>query len=394
MRILYLVLFSMLFLFSCNSVKRTQKLLSHGDYDKAISLAVKKLQKDKNAKEYDAHIAILENAYKKAEEEDIKRIALLKKQNSRVGKREIYHMYTNLISRQNLIRPLLPLYSKEMRRNGKFHFVDYGSDFVRAREVFVKSLYEQAQELLSGHSKEDARNAYTVLSELEEIIPHYKNVSQLMDDAHFRGTDFVFVQLQNHTRQFIPLRLQRDLLNFNTYGLNDFWTEYHSQIENGIQYDFEIDLNFQTIEISPERIIEKQYTLKEKIKDGSDYQRDRRGNIVRDSLGNPRKTERTIVVSAKLNTTTQQKSVFIGGTVLYKDLNQNRQIRSYPLSTEFIFENIFATYQGDKRALGPEDLRLVSNVFRPFPNTEQMIFDAGQELKDRFREVLISNSFE
>lgn len=394
MRIIYLLLFSSFLLFSCNSVKRTQKHLSQGDYDKAISLAVKKLQKDKNAKEYDAHIAILEDAYKKAEEEDIKRISLLKKQNSRVGKREIYYIYTNLASRQNLIRPLLPLYSKELGRNGKFIFVNYGNDLAKAQEAFVKSLYEQAQEFLMGQSKDDARNAHTVLSELEQIQPNYSNIRQLMEDARFQGTDFVLVKLQNHTRQFIPLRLQRDLLNFDTYGLDDFWTEYHSEMEKGIRYDFGIDLNFQTIEISPERIIEKQYSLSERIKDGTDYQRDRRGNIVRDSVGNAIKKERTIIVSAKLNTTTQEKRIFMGGTVIYKDLKQNRQIKSFPLSTEFIFENVFATYQGDKRALSLEDLRMVTNIFRPFPNNEQMVFDAGQDLKDRFREILNNNSIE
>ena len=392
MKAFYILLLSSLFFISCNSVKRTQKYVAKGDYDKAISLAVKKLQKDKNAKEYDSHIHILEDAFKKAKEDDTQRIAFLKKQNSEVGKREIYYTYLDLRARQNLIRPLLPLYSKGMGRNGKFAFEDYNRDFIQAKDAYVKSLYQQAGEFMQRNSKQDYRNAYTVLTELEEVQPNYKDVFELREAAHFQGTDFVFVKLNNHTGQLIPARLQRDLLDFNTYGLDDFWIEYHSQKENGIRYDLGIDLNFQAIEISPERISEKQYTRKERVKDGYDYKRDRRGNIVKDSLGEPIKVDRMTDVSATIIITTQQKNAFVGGTVIYKDLNRNQQINNFPLSTEFVFENVFATYRGDKRALSIEDLNIVGNNFHPFPNNEQMVFDAGQDIKERLKEILRNNS--
>src|SRR5690606_31053034 len=124
----------------------------------------------------------------------------------------------------------------------------------------------------------------------------------------------------------IPFRLEQDLLDFNTYGLDDFWTEYHSNRENGINYDLGIDLNFQTIQISPERISERHYNRKKRIKDGFDYKRDRSGNIVRDSLGNPIKIEKFKDVAASIIITTQQKSAFVGGTVVYKDLSRRQQI--------------------------------------------------------------------
>ncbi|MCB0466278.1 MAG: hypothetical protein KDC78_11505, partial [Aequorivita sp.] len=225
-----------------------------------------------------------------------------------------------------------------------------------------------------------------------EVQPNYKDVFQLKEDAHFQGTDFVFVTLNNHTGQFIPYRLEQDLLDFNTYGLDDFWTEYHSKRENGINYDLGIDLNFQTIQISPERISDRQFTRTKHIKDGYDYRRDRGGNIVRDSLGNPIKIDRFIDVSAVITITTQQKSVFVGGTVVYKDLNKRQQINSFPLSSEFVFENAFAKYRGDERALTAEDRRLLGNYFIPFPNNEQMVFDAGTDIKERFKEILRANS--
>ena len=393
MKAFYILLFTALFSASCNSVKRTQKFVAQGNYNQAIELAVKKLQKDKDAKEYDAHIRLLEEAFLKAKDEDSRHIAFLKKENSPRGAKEIYYTYLDLRARQDLIRPLLPLYSNEMGRKANFVFTDYTNDILAAKEAYIQALYQEAIVYMQHNTKKDYRSAFNVLCELDEVQPNYRDVHQLREDAHFRGTDFVFVTLNNHTGQFIPFRLERDLLDFNTYDLDDFWTEYHGQRENGINYDLGIDLNFQTIQISPERISDRQYTRNQRIKDGFDYRRDRAGNIVRDSLGNPIKIDKFINVSAQITITTQQKSVFVGGTVVYKDLNKRRQLNSFPLSSEFVFENAFAIFRGDERALTADDRRLLNNHFIPFPNNEQMVFDAGTDIKERFKEILRDNSF-
>lgn len=392
MKAFYFLLFTTLFSVSCNSVKRTQKFVSRGNYDQAIELAVKKLQKDKGAKEYDAHIRLLEEAFLKAKDDDTRQIALLKRENDPRNSKEIYYTYLDLQARQNLIRPLLPLYSLGMGRNANFVFSDYSKDFLNAKENYVKSLYQEATVYIQRNNKQDSRSAYDVLSELDEVSKNYRDVFQLKEQAHFQGTDFVFVTLNNHTSQFIPFRLEQDLLDFNTYGLDDFWTEYHSKREQGINYDLGIDLNFQTIQISPERISDRQYTRKSRIKDGYDYRRDRGGNIIKDSLGNSIKIDKFLDVSATITITTQQKSVLVGGAVVYKDLSRRKQLNSFPLSSEFVFENVFAKYRGDQRALTAEDRNLIVNNFIPFPNNEQMVFDAGNDVKERLKEILKKNS--
>ena len=61
--------------------------------------------------------------------------------------------------------------------------------------------------------------------------------------------------------------------------------------------------------------------------------------------------------------------------------------------SEFIFENIFATYRGDKRALLKEDKRLMRNQYIDFPSNEQMIFDTSTDLKNKFSRILKRRSF-
>lgn len=393
MKLNYILLVTILLGVSCNSVKRTQKFLSSGNYDEAIELAVKKLEKDKNAKEYDAHIRILEEAFLKAKDEDTRRLSFLKQENRPSGAKEIYYTLLDLNARQDLIRPLLPLNSKEMGRKANFIFSDYSKDLLNAKDGYTNALYQEAISYINKNTKDDSRSAYNVLCELTEVQPNYRDVSQLKEQTHFEGTDFVFVRLNNHTGQIIPYRLEQDLLNFDTYGLNDFWTEFHSQRENGINYDYGIDLNFQTIQISPERISDDRYNRSQRIKDGSEYKRDRNGSIVKDKDGNPIKIDKYKDVYATITITTQQKRVFVGGTVVYRDLNRNRNINSYPLSSEFVFENSFATYRGDKDALTGDDRILISKGFVPFPNNEQMVFDAGEDIKQKLKQILNDNRF-
>src|SRR5690606_38292472 len=170
---------------------------SQGNYDQAIELATKKLQKDKGAKEYDAHIRILEDAYLKAKDEDMRQIAFLKKENNPSGAKEIYYTFQDLQGRQDLIRPLLPLYSNQMGRNANFVFSDYSNDLLAAKDAYVKSLYQEAIVYFQRDTKQDFRSAFNVLCELDEVQPNYKDVFQLKEDAHFQGTDFVFVTLRS-----------------------------------------------------------------------------------------------------------------------------------------------------------------------------------------------------
>ncbi len=393
MKATFTLLFAFILLISCNSVKRTQKLVTRGDYDQAIELAAKKLQKDKGAKEYDEHIAILEEAYLKANEDDIRRISFLKKQINPKTAKEIYYRYLDLNGRQELIRPLLPLYSKQLGRNANFDFPNFTDEIITAKNEYVTSLYTEANSYMRRNTQKDYRSAYHVLCELDELQPNYKDVLELKEEAHFKGTDFVYVSLNNHSGQIIPYQLEQELLDFNTYGLDDLWTEYHHQRVNGITYNWGIDLNFQSIQISPELISEKRYSRNQRIKDGYDYKRDRSGNIIKDSLGNPIKIDRYKNVLAEVMVTTQQKSVFVGGTVVFRNLENRQTTDSFPLSSEFVFENIFASYRGDERALSGEDRRLLGNNYIPFPNNAQMVLDAGEDIKQHLKRILEDHNF-
>lgn len=377
----------------CNSVKRNQKFLLKGNYDKAIDLAVKKISNDRYDKQIQEHIILLEEAFAKAVSKDNRRITALQKNTSPEALRELYYIYRNLDSRQEIIRPLLPLQNTQTGYDASFPMLNYSQQLTTTKNNFANSLYKEAEELLARNTTLAFRDAHNVLSELKQLQANYKNVDALLEDAHFYGTDFVLVTLDNQSNILIPRRLEQELLDFNTYRLDDFWTVYHNQRQQDIQYNFGIALNFREIAIAPERISEKEFLRTKEVKDGWKYKVDRLGNKIKDKDGNFIKIDIFKTVTASVIHTVQTKAILVGGDVIYRDLQSGRNIDRHPLSSEFIFENVFAKYRGDEEALTREEERLIRNNFIPFPDNAQMLLDAGDDIKNRLKIILKDNSF-
>lgn len=381
-KLLYLPLF--LLILSCSSVKQANQALYSGNYEQAIDIAVNRLQKNKNKKTDFQQIEILENAFSKMKNAYQDKINFLKK-DTNVNTQQIYNMYLSIDNIQNKIKPLLPLY-KSNGTQASFIFEDYSDDIIQAKQDYINTLYDEGVALTRGN-KADNRKAYAVFGQLLNLYPNYKDVKKLRENARYYGTDFVFVVIENNTNVIIPTRLEQDLLDFNTYGLDDFWTEYHANKRSTVNYDYEVVLEFREILISPERISEKEVPLEREIIETS-YRTDRNGNYLMDEKGNRIKDERKVNVKGKLKQVIQTKSVAVGGQVHYFDLQRNQRINSYPLQSEFIFENIFATFSGDNRVLTNEELAMTKNKFVMFPSNEQMLFDASNDIKSRFASIL------
>ena len=381
-----------LLLSGCNSVKRNQKLIAGGNYQEAIYLAAKKISNDRNAAKSDEHKILLQEAFNKVTDRELRRIRNLKKENTLSSKRSVYYAYSQLENIQEAIRPLLPLVISRNGKTLKMNLADYSADLLQAKSTYADALYSVSEKLLYTEKKLDARKAYNYLSELDDLRPNDPSVGNMLDEARFRGTDFVFVTLNNRSNKIIPKPLERELLDFNTYGLDDFWTEYHSERITGYQYDYGVALNFRLINFTPERIAEREERRTKRIVDGWEYKTDIDGNVVKDENGDPVKVDVYKTVSAMMRITQQSKAAYVEGNVVYRDLVNRRDLNSFPLATEFIFENAFASFMGDERALSPDDETLVDNAFIPFPPNGQMLLDAGQDIKGRLKTILNDNS--
>lgn len=381
----------LLILTSCVGRKQIEKQLHSGNYDQAISNALKKLEHNKDKKRKQDYIVMLQDAYYKVVEENHNTINHLKKEGNPELYQNIFNTYLDLEDRQRAIKAVMPLHV-----NGKLltlNFKDYTNEIVKYRAKVSNYKYDSAITLMQSENKIDNRNAFKILNYIENINPNFKDVRQLIDIAHHQGTDYVIVDIENQTHQIIPIRLHNELLNFDTYGLNDFWTVYHADANQEIEYDYAMALQLTRIIVSPEHITERQIIRKKNIVDGWEYVLDAQGNVVKDSLGNDIKQDKIITAKARFYEFNQFKSTQVIARVVYTDLKQNHVLESFPIDSEFIFDNLYATVRGDRRALTNEDIQILKNQRLHFPSNEQMVFDTAEDLKLKLKNIIVSYSF-
>lgn len=385
-----LSIMAFLLIISCSTSKQIEKAVSVGNYDQAITYAFGKLRTNKDKKGKEDFIVMLEEAFNKATERDLSDIDYLKKDSNPENYIRIYDAYVGLDNRQERIKPLLPLYvdGREVHLN----FSNYTNQIINYKNNASEQIYKNVTALLNSTNKLDYRAAYDDLREIENINPNYKDVRQLMEVAHQKGTDFVLVNMINDSGKIIPTRLENDLLNFSSYGLNNFWAVYHGTAEEKIDYDFNMRVNLRGIDISPEQIKERQIIKEKEIADGKTNLLDDKGNVVKDSLGNNIQIDKMKTVRCEYYEFKQFKATQVSGNVEYVNLKTSQLVDAFPVTSEFVFEHIYATSSGDRRALETALIPFLERRAVPFPTEEQMIYDTGEDLKLKLKNIINSYS--
>ena len=129
------------------------------------------------------------------------------------------------------------------------------------------------------------------------------------------------------------------------------------------------------------------------VKDGFKYVLDTNGNVKKDSLGNDIKEDKFAKVTCQYFETRQFKTASVIASVEYKDTNTTQLLDRFPIESTFLFEHFYATFQGDKRALDASLLNYVNNRLIQFPSNEQMVFDTGEDLKLKLKEIITGYNF-
>ncbi len=384
-----------LLLVGCNTLKETQVKVASGNYEQAIRNSVENLRKSRTKKKSAEYILILEEAFAKAVARDNRNLERLRMDPSGTALEKIYNTYLGLQHRQEYIMPLLPLFIPDQGREADFNIINYNGPLLNSRNRLSEHLYRHATELLASGDKPNARIAYENLNFLDEINPNYKETRNLINEAHYQGTDFVLVKIVNASNIALPKRLEDDLLDFEAYQLNggSSWSVYHNHYIENIDYDYEMVLAIRSILVSPERIHEKERIREQRVKDGFKYKLDANGNVAKDAQGNDIKVDKWVTVRSVVTEFTQSKSVAIEGKVEYRPFQGRENLSSFPLASEHSFQHHFCTHQGDSRALSDHDRGLLEHTLVAFPSNEQMIYETGESLKSRLKQIISRNRF-
>jgi hypothetical protein len=383
--------FALIFLlaFVLTSCHTAQKYVESGDYDSAIDLCVRKLRgKSKKKTEY---VQGLELAFRKAQARDLGTAERLAAEGRPELWERINDLHRDIRARQNKVAPLTPLVAKNGYR-AQFDFVDIAAMERQSREKAAEYLYDQSIALLERAERGDkmaARNAYGLLLDLQKrYYPNYRDKNELLAKSRDLGTTYVLFEVKNQSGRILPQHFSDRLLAIGKQDLDSEWKEFFFEAEPGVQFDYKAVFKVRSIDISPERVQERAYADEKKIQDGWDYVLDKRGNVMKDTLGNDLKTPRMVVIRAEVLEVHQTKAARIVGAIEVRDVHNGSLLDTHELATEVVFENYASTFRGDARALSEDSKCRIGNRPLPFPLDSDMLVQAADRLKPEVREEL------
>ncbi len=383
-RIVSLSLILTIILYSCGSSK---KRLEKGDYDGAIEKSVKQLRKDRSDKK---QIEILEAAYKVANEQDNERVRFLRMEGKPNNWDEIYLVYKRLNDRQSLVRTVTPL--NMGGRSVEFPYVDYMQDMIAAKRKAADYYYAHGNELLKSNIKESFRQAYYEFARAKDYVGDYEGIDNKIMESKYKGMSRVFVSIQNKSVLKFPKEFEDDLLALDLPSLNSEWVEYHTQnLDNKIDYDYFVNVNVKTIAVSPDNSFQRDSVIRKEIEDGFAYVLDKKGNVMKDSLGNDIKQKKYKTVQCAIVETIQRKSCRIDGDIEVIQVNPNKVLKKDPVGAQSNFENISSRALGDLQALSSQQLQRTKSQIMPFPTDIDMVIRCSESLKQAIRGSMQNN---
>lgn len=368
----------------CGSSK---KQLGKGNYDSAIEKSVKQLRKDRTDKK---QIDILESAYKIANEQDNERVRFLKMEGKPNTWDEIYMVYKRLNDRQSLVRTVTPLNTGG--RSVEFPYVDYLQDMVIAKRKAADFYYAHGIELMKSNIKESFRQAYNEFVRAKDYVGDYEGIDNKIMESRYKGMSRVFVSIQNKSILKFPKEFEDDLLALDLPNLNTNWVEYHTQnLNNNIEYDYFVNVNIKNVAVSPDQTMQIDSVFKKEIEDGFSYVLDKKGNVMKDTLGNDIKQKKYKTVQCALAETVQRKSCRIDGDIEVIQMNPDKVLKKDPIGAQSNFENISSRALGDLQALTPQQLNRTRSQLVPFPSDIEMVIRCSESLKQAIRRAIQNN---
>lgn len=367
--------------FGCSPIKKINNNVVSGEFDKAINKTISELKKIKNKKKKIQYELILKDIYNRAVVNSKDKISRFKKDGNPEFFDDIYFEYDKLIKRQNKLKNL----SSE-RLN--FNFENYDSELINFRYKTSDYFLKISNSFISNNNKFDYRKAYNYLTVIESINPNYLDTRSLIKLCLVKGKDYILLNVLNESKSVLFEDLEKDILNIKGYDLNSTWKSFFTKNDSFEgTYDFYIDLAFKSFIISPERLVQKEGFSEKNIVDGLTYKLDDEGNVMKDSLGNNIKVDKLIKISVKSIESIQSKSAKVLAEIRFIDKKKNI-IEKFPLESEFWFRNRFLEYDGDKRVLTKEQIKLSKNRFMPFPPDEVLIFNNSENIKRKMKRII------
>lgn len=350
-------------LFSC---KTAEKLYQRGQYDEAVELAAKKLQK----KPGDAKlIDVVQNAYRFAVNDHESRIRNYSNSNSELRWENIYREYLDLQRLYESIRRSPSIYDLVQP-------TDYSSYISTYKEEAGNVRYERGLELMDQNTKRSNREAYYEFQKALALKPGDLSIKQKIEESYENAvTNVVIMPLTRFGYQYSAYNFDYnnfnyDLLRYLDNNKGSFLRYYSPSVagSQAVRTDNTVEMRFSDVNIGryrdqrSVREVSKQIVGKEIV-------------IKKDSV-----VKEYITVKAKITTLTRtiQADGLLQATV--RDFN-NRWLWSDTYRGDYSWSYTFATFTGDERALSDEDKKIINQREQWPPSNDEIIRIIMEEIR-------------
>ena len=251
--------------------------------------------------------------------------------------------------------------------------VNYQQTIYDLKQQAAEDYYTNANEYLNKPGRDDAKKAWQYFKKTDKYVVDYKDAKQKMEEAYQHA--IVNVQVNpiqdnsfffntgwgnygyNYSNEYFQQTLVRELggKNSNRYPAR-FYTDWEARRDN-VQPDWVVDLTLRSMNIPRPQTIRDSRSLSRRIQSGTD------------TSGKPLYQ----TVYANLSITRQTLTARIEMEVNISDAVNHKNISNTSYREDYRWQEDYATYTGDSRALSDNDWLLVNNNIINEPRKEDVL---------------------
>ena len=362
--------FIALFLLSaCTSSKQQ---FEKGNYEKAVALSIKKLRKKPDINKQKN---ILKAAYTYAVQVSEEKIKQHQQSTDRFKwdrvieqYRKMQQLYTDLLQCPACLAVIEP--------------IDLQNELNQALAEGANVYVEEGQKALATQQKDGGRLAYRHFAQAKAYQNNYGNIDRMLNQARIQGTEIIGISR-------IPVSSKG--LELNTA----FFLQQLTQALNDLNYFFAV--------FAPVEQLAEQKQVPDQVVDlsfddyyiGQTYVKEVRESLVRDSVKvgevtDSLGTKYTVYGEVKADLQRFEKTIESGGllNIAIVEPKSRSILFQQKIPSTTVWENDWATYQGDKKALTKEELALTQEKELLPPPPQDLFYSFTRPLFDQTASLL------
>ena len=322
---------------SCSTGKR---LLEKGDYDKSVVKSVARLQKDPGNR---TALKTLKQAYRFAMDDHMDNIRNAKLSSNVLRWEDVAEEYEQL-NRLNEEIKKCAVCRDEIRGTDQY-ITELSEAKLKAAEV----RYARGLKLLAENNRFSAKKAYYDFERASHLYPDFKDSRQKLDDAYWAAVLKVVVEpvevtspVYRFSNDYFQEKIYEYLENYEDRSFIKFYTPKEARKKDLVP-DQVLSLNFQDFEV------------------GQTYFKEHVEEVSRDSVKVGTQDGKAVYGIVKAKISVFEKTITSGGLLNFRiiDWKSKNVISQENIPGTYIWNDKWASYRGDERALSDEQKRLM-----------------------------------